>query len=150
MKKNIAYILCTLFGAGYIPLAPGTFASFLTVLALYLLDPSIWVLFMMISVSFLIAIVFTSEIEKKDGKDPKHIVIDEIAGQSLSFLLIPHPSVVILFLGFLFFRLFDINKPFGIKGLQKFKSGLGVVLDDIMAGLFTNIILQLLILAKVL
>ena len=91
----------------------------------------------------------TSEIEKNDGTDPGHIVIDEIAGQWLTFLFIGHLSVVIVLAGFILFRLFDILKPLGINKIQELKGGWGVMLDDVLAAIYANTILHLLILTGI-
>lgn len=150
MKQKIAYVLCTFLGVGYLPHAPGTFASFLAILILHFFTPGYALLIIITTVSIIITVTFTSEIEKKDGKDPGHIVMDEIAGQFFSFLFIADLNIKILLIGFLFFRLFDIYKPFGINHLQKYKSGWGVVLDDILAGFYTNLLLHVLMYNKVL
>ena len=144
-RKYIAYTLCTVLGAGYFPFVPGTFSSILAVLSLYLLQPAFYVLLPGLVMAFLCGIIFTRDIEINDGKDPKHIVIDELAGQWLTFLLIPHLSFWVIICGFVLFRFFDILKPFGINSIQSMKDGWGVMLDDILAGLYSNILLQILI-----
>ena len=80
-------------------------------------------------------------------KDPSSIVLDEFAAMPLVFLFNPHvsggpTSFVFILLGFLFFRLFDITKPFGIKALEKLPGGFGIVLDDVMAAIYANLALQ--------
>jgi phosphatidylglycerophosphatase A len=149
MKRKAAVIICTFFGIGYLPLAPGTYASIMAVLIFYFLLPSTLALFIAILIVSSAGIFLTAEIEKSDGKDPKHIVIDEIAGQWLTFLFIANFSIPVLFTGFILFRFFDILKPFGINYMQKFPSGRGVVFDDLLAGVYSNIILHTLILTRI-
>ena len=145
MQKKLAYILCTCAGAGYFPFASGTFASFLAILILYLGRPDLLVLTVLILLSSAITIYFSAEIEKNDGKDPQHIVMDEIAGQWLTFLFIPNPTLPILAVGFFLFRIFDVSKILGINRLQNANGGWGVLLDDLLAGLYSNIVIQILI-----
>jgi len=80
-------------------------------------------------------------------KDPSEIILDEFAAMPLVFLFNPHvhngaSSFLLILLGFLFFRLFDITKPFGIKALEKLPGGFGIVLDDVMAAIYANLALQ--------
>jgi len=80
-------------------------------------------------------------------KDPSEVILDEFAAMPLVFLFNPHvyggaTSLVFVLLGFLFFRLFDITKPFGIKALEKLPGGFGIVLDDVMAAIYANLALQ--------
>ncbi|MEY5005767.1 MAG: hypothetical protein RI969_855 [Verrucomicrobiota bacterium] len=80
-------------------------------------------------------------------KDPSEVILDEFAAMPLVFLFNPHvyggaTSLVFILLGFLFFRLFDITKPFGIKALEKLPGGFGIVLDDVMAAVYANLALQ--------
>jgi phosphatidylglycerophosphatase A len=80
-------------------------------------------------------------------KDPSEVILDEFAAMPLVFLFNPHvhngaSSLLLILLGFLFFRLFDITKPFGIKALEKLPGGLGIVLDDVMAAIYANLALQ--------
>jgi phosphatidylglycerophosphatase A len=88
----------------------------------------------------------SDEAEKLFGqKDDRRIVIDEIAGLQWSLFLIA-PTVLHTVLGFLLFRLFDIVKPFPARLFQdRLPGGLGVVADDLAAGVYTNVVLQLLI-----
>ncbi len=84
-------------------------------------------------------------------KDPQEVILDEFAAIPLVFLFNPMGSamhggtktgLLFVLLGFLLFRLFDITKPFGIKALEKLPSGFGIVLDDVMAAFYANLVLQ--------
>ncbi len=80
------------------------------------------------------------------AKDPGCIVIDEIAGIGVTFLAIPF-NIYWAILGFIVFRFFDILKPFPVNYLEKrFTGGLGVVIDDVAAGIMSNIVLQMILL----
>lgn len=76
-------------------------------------------------------------------KDDQRIVIDEVAGVWVALAFLPK-TILFLSLGFILFRIFDIKKPFFIKKLQKLKGGFGITVDDIVAGICANVILQIL------
>jgi phosphatidylglycerophosphatase A len=80
-------------------------------------------------------------------KDPSEVILDEFAAMPLVFLFNPYvyggkSSLLLILLGFLLFRLFDITKPFGIKALEKLPGGFGIVLDDVMAAVYANLVLH--------
>ncbi len=77
-----------------------------------------------------------------DENDSRHIVIDEFAGYLLSMIFLP-PTIAYLVAGFLLFRFFDILKPLPIRKIEKiFPGGLGIMADDLLAGIYTNLVLQ--------
>ncbi len=149
---NKVYIFfATGFYSGFAPKAPGTVGSLLAALLLMgvaYFTPD-WVntytLLSVIFVFFGIGIFVTHQLEAELGKDPACIVIDEFVGMWISVLFLPlHWWVVVL--GFALFRFFDILKPLFISTIdQKVKGSLGVMLDDVLAGIYTNICLQLII-----
>jgi phosphatidylglycerophosphatase A len=80
-------------------------------------------------------------------KDPSEVILDEFAAMPLVFLFNPYvyggkSALLLILLGFLLFRLFDITKPFGIKALEKLPGGFGIVLDDVMAAVYANLVLH--------
>jgi phosphatidylglycerophosphatase A len=80
-------------------------------------------------------------------KDPSEVILDEFAAMPLVFLFNPYAlsgksSLLIILLGFLLFRLFDITKPFGVRALERLPGGLGVVMDDVLAAVYANLTLQ--------
>jgi phosphatidylglycerophosphatase A len=83
-------------------------------------------------------------LEPEWGHDPQKIVIDEIIGFWIAMIAVPYTAWT-LFAGFVLFRIFDIWKPLGIRKMEKFKGGWGVMLDDVLAGIYANIVLQVLI-----
>ena len=149
MIDKIGLALLTLFGIGHIKYAPGTVASFVTCLIYYPLI-LIKINFIYLLIIFLILLIYSIILIDKlshhfKEKDPKEIVIDEFIGQSIPLIfmseyIISSKNPLPIFLAFFLFRFFDILKPFPINIIdKKMKNGLGVVLDDIIAGIYTSI-----------
>jgi len=143
--------LSSFFYVGYIPGAPGTWASLLAVI-IWLLLPvySIVVQILIVSFAFLIGIYVAGLSEINSGVvDPSFVVIDEVAGMWLALLLMPRvpaPKYVILTgLAFILFRIFDITKLYPINKLEQMSGGFGIMMDDIAAGLLTAISINLII-----
>jgi phosphatidylglycerophosphatase A len=123
-------------GAGYAPVAPGTVASALTVLLLWLVPFTRAGLVVFLGAVIVLGTWAAQHAEAAiGGKDPGAIVIDEVAGMALSVLVFPL-TVPVLVTGFLFFRLFDIVKPFPARGSQRIGGGVGVMIDDLIAGVY--------------
>jgi len=132
---------------GNISFAPGTFGSVLGLPLCYFLskiDFSIAVLLTLIFI--LCAIWIANEAEKVfKSKDPGCIVIDEIAGIILTLFGLPF-NIISVTAGFLVFRVLDIWKPFPIRLLEnRFSGGIGIVLDDVVAGMLSNLIIRIFI-----
>ncbi len=144
-KDRSVMVLATGFFAGYIPFAPGTFGSIVGLSLCFLLSKaklSVAILFILIFIFFAIWISNKAEKILKQN-DPGCIVIDEIAGIMLTFLGLPF-NIISVAAGFLTFRFFDILKPFPIRYMEKkFTGGAGIVLDDLAAGIFSNLVLRL-------
>ena len=135
-------------GLGYLPIAPGTWGTLLALPIHYLisqLPPQYY--FTAIAVIIVVAILSAGGAEKiMDKPDPGIVVIDEIAGMLITMIGIP-ASPVAWIMAFVLFRIFDILKPFPVNFLdQRFHGGIGIVLDDLMAGVYGLITLQLLLL----
>lgn len=134
---TIIRFLAAGLGLGYSPVAPGTFGTVLGSMIFYLIrnQPQDWI-FKFALATAAISIVIAHLAEKSYGtKDCQKIVIDEVAGVLFTYMFVGY-SVVNLVLGFLFFRLFDVAKIFPARWAQDhFKGGLGVVADDLVAGL---------------
>jgi phosphatidylglycerophosphatase A len=121
---------------GRAPVAPGTAASALTVLALWLLGLSPVVLTALLVAVTVLGTWAADEAERVlGGKDPGAIVIDEVAGMTLAALLVP-PTPSALLAAFVLFRLFDVLKPFPANVSQRLRGGLGVMVDDLVASLY--------------
>jgi phosphatidylglycerophosphatase A len=124
--------------------APGSVASAITVLVLWLVPVSRVVLLSAFGVVTLVGIWAAHRAEGLLGaKDPHAIVIDEVAGMILSVLAFPL-TVPVLVVGFLLFRVFDVVKPFPARRSERLPGGLGVMADDLVAGLYALIGLALL------
>jgi phosphatidylglycerophosphatase A len=138
------------FFSGYSPIAPGTAGTLIAVL-IYILEYIIFKTNCIITNLIIVLIMLYPSIKLGDAgekffnrKDPSEVVIDEMIGLWVSVLFIPF-SLEIALLAFIIFRIIDIFKPYPIRKLEKLKGGLGIVLDDFMAGIFTNIIIRLII-----
>jgi len=146
MLKKLAYILGTGLGSGYTPWAPGTAGSFCALIIFYLIplaDPY-WLI--LIAILFAAGVWSSTRIERDlDIKDPPQVVIDEWLGQWLTLLFLPRSSLILL-LGFLIFRIMDILKPFPAGKSQAIKGGWGIMLDDVIAAVYTNITIRLILL----
>ena len=142
----VAKVISSGFFVGYIPVASGTFGS-LWVVVLYFLFPDffsfsgicvLWI------VLFFLGVWAASRSELFWGNDPGKVVIDEIVGMfvTIGFLSL---NFKIVWLGFFLFRILDIVKPPPARWLEKFPGGWGIMADDVLAGVYANIVLQVLI-----
>ena len=138
-------ILATGFGVGYSPVAPGTLGTLVAIPIYYFLSENPSPLYEITLIGFFFLSVWISENAEVffRKKDDSRIVIDEMMGFLITMLWVPKTTLFII-LGFILFRFFDILKPFPIRHLEKrLKGGFGVVLDDVMAGVYANVMLQI-------
>jgi phosphatidylglycerophosphatase A len=148
INKFFVKFLSTLFFSGYSPIAPGTCGSLITVLLVWFLIPEGNLSLLIITLIWLIIALFIGrEAEKLFGHDAGKINIDESAGMLLSLLWVPK-KFILYGVAFLLFRLYDIIKPPPLRGLEKIE-GYGVTLDDVVAGLYANLTLQIFLALKV-
>lgn len=142
--KTVVKCVSSFFYLGYVPRIPGFFGS-LGGLLFYFMVRHNFVLYIgtLIVLTVLAFLVINKAEEIYGGKDAKAIVIDEAVGMMLALFLVPTKPVAI-FLAFIFFRFFDVLKPFPIKWAESRKSPLGVMLDDIIAGIYANLSVQVL------
>ena len=137
-------LVATGMGFGLSPFAPGTCGAFLAVLLLYPITlsnhPDLWLVSLSILFYFL-GVISTAYLEKQWGKDPSRVVIDEVIGLWISIAFIPISFTTVI-LAFFLFRLFDIWKPLGVRKLEDIGGAHGVMLDDVLAGVYANIVLQ--------
>ena len=142
MKRRVK-VITSFFYLGHSPYMPGTMGS-LGGLAVYLLvkDSDILHAFMILFLFFL-GVLFAGEAEKVyKRKDAKMIVIDEACGMLLALFFVPCTAYSVI-LGFFLFRIFDILKPPPARRMERLTGALGIMFDDIVAALYTNIILQI-------
>ena len=163
MIKTLNYLIVTCFGIGSIRFAPGTITSLITTVFLYSLFhiinlPNNTILIILLII-FIYSFYAVSEyIKFNENKDPKEVVIDEFIGQSIPIYLyeISHGTVkdtqeAVLFYLYIFilFRFFDIKKPFPINFFdKKFKNSFGVIIDDVIAGLYVVLTLIIFMVIK--
>ncbi len=143
-KMKIIKYIATVGFIGYMPFAPGTWGSALAMLIFILFKPSLYANIIFLSLLIPIGIFASGKAETiLCEKDPKQIVIDEVAGYALSVLSLP-ANLSIYFMAFLLFRFFDILKPPPIRFLEsKVPGGTGIMLDDLIAAIYTNITIYL-------
>lgn len=146
MKINfLEKMLGSGFFTGYLPKVPGTWGS-LAALIIYLIpgfeNPSFMIF--MISLFIVIGVPIGDKFEKKYGKDPKECTIDEVVGMWITLLFLPR-KIWWIVTAFLIWRLMDIVKPFPARQFESIKGGWGIMLDDIMAGIYSFLSIQIII-----
>lgn len=155
MKHNskvidfISILISTFFYTGYVPYGPGTAGTFISfilyLLFIHNLNPFIYLVFCFLL--FILGVYFSSRAEKLFGvKDPSKVVIDEALGYFLTMtgaFFAPF-SIINAIAGFLLFRFFDILKPYPIKYIDRnLSGGIGIMLDDVVAAIFSAILLRI-------
>jgi len=147
-EKTFWKLIATGFGLGYVPRAPGTAGALGALVCAILIlrftaNPYLW-----IGIALLVftaaGIIAANKLEDRWGKDPSRIVIDEVAGMWVSLMWIGKGWIPLL-LAFLLFRFFDIVKPLGIRRTEQLPGGVGVMADDILSGIYANVVLQMMI-----
>ncbi len=157
--KKINILISTFFGNGYISKIPGTFTSLSTLIILYILFEvlqfnNLNYILILYSIIFFYSFYAVMDSETEfDNKDPRQIVIDEVLGQAMPLILLVYlssknviniPIEIYYLLSFILFRFFDIVKPFPVSYFDKqHKNFFGIIMDDIMAGLYTMLIIYL-------
>ncbi|ARK09479.1 phosphatidylglycerophosphatase A family protein [Fibrivirga algicola] len=142
-------LIATGLGIGYVPKGGGTVASVVCCAVWYLTRPgAVSPGGYLIHTPVLVTVALTAVgiwsanvVEQYWGKDNYRVVIDELAGMCLTLLFIPITATSLL-LGLVLFRFFDIAKPLGIRKLEKLSGGWGVMFDDLLAGLYANLVLR--------
>ena len=153
--KTIARFFYSGFFSGYSPCAPGTFGSLVGFVFFYLEnyffpEHAYWLNAFICFVLIYPAIKLGDFAEKDlSTKDPQVVVLDEIFGYFVSVLFIPY-SLKAAIAALILFRIFDIIKPFPICRIQNLKGGMGIFMDDILAGIMSNILVRLAIIAGLL
>jgi len=148
-RSNGSWLVATFFGVGYLRPGPGTYASAVTMLVWWGVSRFIaasWLL----PVAVIAAVVITilgippsTVVARESGKeDPGFVVIDEVAGQMISLIAVPLNWKYLL-ASFILFRGFDIIKPFPLRRLERLPGGVGIMMDDVGAGIYVLLLLQL-------
>ena len=157
--KKINILISTFFGYGYLTKIPGTVASLVTTIFIYIAFEYLGYTNLKFSIIFFFLLFFYSFYAVKDSesefknKDPRQIVIDEVLGQAMPLILLLYLNQknqlnlqieIYYVLSFLFFRFFDILKPFPVSYFDKnFKNYFGIIMDDIMAGFYSMLVIYL-------
>jgi phosphatidylglycerophosphatase A len=143
----LAKAIATCLGIGYIEKGAGTLSALFYCLLWYLIGISylhLGIQLLIILILFCAGVVVSNMLEKEWGHDSNKIVIDEVLGMSIGLFLVPLDLRYVL-LAFILFRFFDIVKPFYIRKAESFAKGWGVMLDDFLAGIYTSVILHIVI-----
>ena len=143
MANQISKLFATFFYIGYLPAAPGSIATVAGVALSYSLmgNPAayLWVTLAVIVAGFMVSGRAEAAIGKKD---PGCIVIDEVAGTMVAFYMLPAMPAV-FWTAFFLFRAFDMFKIYPANKLEGLPGSRGIMLDDILAGIYTNIVMQI-------
>jgi phosphatidylglycerophosphatase A len=130
-------------GTGYSPLASGTAASLFAAAVWWFTPDSNPLRIALVSAVLIISVPISTAAEiLYQKKDDSRIVIDEVAGMWVSLLFLPH-NLKIFTAAFILFRIFDVIKPFGIRRIQAWRGGWGIVADDFFAGILANVFIRL-------
>lgn len=148
-RSRGAWLIATFFGVGHLQPGSGTWAAAITVVVWWAashLVASKWLLPVEAIVALaitLIGIPPSTTVARESGqKDPGFVVIDEVAGQMISLIGVPLNWKYLL-AGFILFRGFDIVKPFPLRRLERLPGGTGIMMDDVGAGLYALVLLQI-------
>ncbi|WP_293300278.1 phosphatidylglycerophosphatase A [Pedobacter sp. UBA4863] len=141
-------IISTSLGIGYIGKGAGTYAAIFTCILWYFLqagthEPNLTPVLVTLLLTMQ-GVRSANEVEVLWGKDHNRVVIDEVAGMCITLLFVP-VEIKYIIAGLVLFRFFDILKPLGIRRLEKWPGGWGVMADDVLAGIYANIVLQIII-----
>ena len=143
MPKSWIKVFATSFYIGYSPLAPGSLASLLGLGVSLLLRGNLVVYVLVTAVVLLLGFVAADRMEAiVQRKDPSCVVIDEVGGSLLAFFMLPATTPVLI-TAFFLFRAFDMFKIYPMNRLEKLPGGIGIMMDDIVAGIYTNVVMQI-------
>jgi phosphatidylglycerophosphatase A len=144
-RDEVACAVATTLYSGCFPVAPGTVGAALAGVVLWFLriDQGLALSGLLLLVT-LVGVWAAGRAEARWGKDPGRVNWDEVAGMMVSLLFLPR-SVTVFIMAFILFRFFDILKPPPVNTAEKLPGGWGIMADDLMAGLYTNIIMQLVV-----
>jgi phosphatidylglycerophosphatase A len=145
---GIHRLISTCLGIGYIPKGGGTVAALVCCIAWYFAwrggnDP-FWLPLLITSGLLFLGVYSAGKVEAAWGKDSYRVVIDEVVGMCLTLLFVPVRWPYLL-IGLLLFRFFDIAKPLFIRKMENLDGGWGVMMDDVLAGVYANLLLQLVV-----
>ncbi len=133
------------FYTGYSPVASGTVGSFAALLIYYIPGfENLYIILPITFIFFIYGVYIGNKFEKVYGKDPSQCTIDEVVGTWISLILLPK-TVLISLIAFFIWRILDIIKPQPARKMEKMQGGLGIMLDDVVSGIYTLLIMHLLV-----
>jgi len=144
LRTRAGLAIATALGVGYLPTAPGTFGSAVGLLLWIALPRVLWIQ--------LLAIVLVAGVGSWSGtvaeqhfktRDPGEVVVDEVAGMMVTLALNPVAGPLWMLVAFVLFRAADIVKPFPVNRLERLPGGIGIMADDLAAGIYANLALRL-------
>ena len=139
---NWQKIVATCFGIGRLPIAPGTWGSLFGLLIWIFIPLNYFIQTLIIFVLFFLGIYVSKIVSKQlNEHDPSEIIIDEVVGMMISLYMLPK-TFGLYFISFCLFRILDIFKPSFVYHSQKLSKGWGIMMDDILAGIITFLIMQ--------
>ncbi len=140
--SRLVLALGSALGTGYAPIASGTFGSALAVAWCFIPGAaSTGALIPLIIILLVIGARAAEQMEAYYGPDPAEVTVDEVVGQWITFLFLPI-SAPLLVAGFFIFRIFDIIKPYPARRIDRHRGGWPIMLDDVVAGIYANLVLQ--------
>jgi phosphatidylglycerophosphatase A len=160
-QNFLSRVVATVGFIGYFPLAPGTIASLVAVLVFFLLPPYLSIAAYLIGLVglFALSVWAAQQMVAPDGwwwlphkakraergrTDPSEVVIDEVMGMAVTLAFMPLTAKTI-WIGFFLFRLFDIIKPFPARRAEQLPGGWGIVMDDVVAGIYANVLWRIIL-----
>ena len=149
-KENTDKMIATVLGLGYFPVGSGTAGSLAGLALCVMLHGNMALYSVVFVLLFAAGVISSGKVEKALGeKDPSMVVIDEFACIFVVFALVPLTTATVV-TGFVLFRIIDIVKPPPMRSIERIGGGWGIMLDDLMAGIYSNLILQILISVNIL
>lgn len=144
MSDKIIKFVSSFGYAGYFPIASGTFASAVGLGLCFILHKNLVLYSLVLVIITAIGFLYSGQMERIEGiKDPSAVVIDEVAGMMISFYMLPFSSWAVVLTAFFLFRACDMFKVYPAGKFEAIHGGAGIMLDDIIAGIYTNIIMQI-------
>jgi phosphatidylglycerophosphatase A len=147
----LARIISTGLGVGYSPLAPGTMGALLILIVFWICPEMSSLQLLLVIIGLTVIGIYTATVTEREmqskvgqdrGRDPGIIVIDEIIGMLIALFALPKTSRFMI-IAFILFRIFDIMKPYPARRMEKLPAGWGIVMDDIIAGIYANLAIQI-------
>jgi len=143
LSDRLVRLFSTFFGIGNLPLAPGSMASIAGVLICVLLQSSVLLYGAVFGVITLLGFWSCGRMEALlNEEDPSSVVIDEVSGVMIAFFLLPLTPAV-MWTAFFLFRAFDMFKIYPVNKFEEIPGGAGIMMDDVIAGIYTNIVMQI-------